>query len=101
MMEESWKARKMVPGEDTLSIMAMHYGLKPNVVRDVVKQAGVEVIREDGFTGTLTMVTSRVAKRRVIGWSDGQEGVDPDTTKLTEVAIKTISLWKHENDSDS
>lgn len=100
-MEQSWKARKMVAGQDTLSVMAMHYGLEPRVVRDVVMQAGVEVIREDGFTGTLIMVTSRAAKRKVIGWSDGQEGIDPDTTKLTEVAIKTISLWKHENDSDS
>jgi hypothetical protein len=92
-MTASWVARKMIPGRDTVSVMAMHYGLRPNQVRDVIKEAGVEVIREDGFKGTL------VKKSRGTAWSDGQVGFDPETTKLTRTAIMTVARWKIEKDT--
>lgn len=108
-MEQSWKARQMVPGKDTISVMAKHYGLRPSVVRDIVKTAGVQVIREDGFRGTLTMVIvdeavigqSKLRKTRLAGWSDGKVGINPATTKLTRPAIMAVARWKHENDSDN
>lgn len=89
MAQQSWKARQMVPGQDTISIMAMHYGFKPSQVRDIIKAAGVEVIREDGFKGQLVSVKGS----RTPGWSDGQVGVDPATTKLTRPAIKAVADW--------
>lgn len=108
-MVQSWKARQMVPGKDTISVMAKHYGLKPSKVRDIVKEAGVQVIREDGFRGTLVMVTvdeavigqPKLRKTRLAGWSDGTVGIDPATTKLTKPAIMAVARWKHENDSDN
>ncbi|HEY6020510.1 MAG TPA: hypothetical protein VIY48_11675 [Candidatus Paceibacterota bacterium] len=100
-MSESWTARKMVPGKDTISVMAMHYGFKPSVVRDVIRAAGVKVIREDGFKGYLHMKTVSgssvgkpgVRRTKVITWSDGSLGVDPATTKLTKEAIKAVAFW--------
>lgn len=95
-MSDSWKARKMVPGKDTISTMALHYGTTPATLREVIKQAGVEVIREDGFKGALATVKSVSHKSRVIGWSDGVPGVDSSTTKLTRAAISAVVQWKIE-----
>jgi hypothetical protein len=103
-VETSFKARQMVPGKDTLSVMAMHYGLKPSTVRDIIKSANVPVIREDGFKGEIIMVSYAPGKRKVLGWSDGQVGIDPDKTKLTKPAIMAVAHWKFlqsENDGDN
>ncbi len=104
-MQQSWKARKMVPGKDTLSTMALHYGISDVAIRDIILQLGVEVFREDGFRGTLEMVVTQEASsgqtrnrnRKVIGWSDGQPGVNISTTKLTKQAIMTVARWKIEH----
>ncbi len=90
MSQQSWKARKMIPGKDTISVMALHYGLKPSKVRDIIKTAGADVIREDGYQGGLVAISS--GKTRTVGWSDGQ-AVDPATTKLTRSAIKAVARW--------
>lgn len=90
-MESTWKARQMVAGKDTIRIMAEHYGLKPSAVRDIVKQAGVELIREDGFRGPL------VRKGSSYEWSDGLR-VDLETTKLTKAAILAVAQWKFQHD---
>lgn len=101
-MEQSWKARPMVPGKDTLSVMAMHYGLTPKTIVEVVRESGADVIRVDGFRGNLTLVgtrerldgTPRNRSRKVLGWSDGLAGAtDPSTIKLTRAAIREISRW--------
>lgn len=100
-MSESWKARKMVPGRDTIRVMATHYGLKPSDVRDIIRKAGAKVIREDGFRGYLHMTTvsgvrvgkPEVKRSKVIAWSDGSLGVDADTTKLTKEAIMAVATW--------
>ena len=106
-MVKSWKARKMVPGKDTLSIMAMHYGLSPSKARDIIISAGVKVIREDGFKGKLLVFGKRnvsaivvglsprlMNQRRVTGWEDGLIGVELATTKLTRPAIRAVAQWK-------
>lgn len=103
-MVSSFKARQMVPGKDTIGVMAMHYGLKPSQVRDIIMQAGVQVIREDGFKSALATAKKQIVpgarKTSVVVWSDGVEGVDPATTKLTKEAIMTVAKWKHEHDED-
>lgn len=95
-MVQSFKARQMQPGHDTISVMAMHYGFKPSKVTDIIKQAGAEVIREDGFRSKLlgAMVSKEgKGKVRAIVWTDGVIGVNPDKTRLTKDAIKAVSLW--------
>ncbi len=103
MTQQSWKARKMVPGRDTISTMAMHYGLKPSQIRDIIMSAKSPLLREDGYRGALVMVDNRsgvgVRKTKVIGWGDGQEGVNPDTTKLTKSAILAVAHWRLQIDS--
>jgi hypothetical protein len=100
-MTQTFKARQMVPSRDTIAVMALHYGLKPSIVRDVIKRAGAKLIREDGFRGTLVSIPGASRVR----WSDGVEGVDPKTTKLTRKAITAVSRWKFEqsleNDKDN
>lgn len=107
-MPVAWKARKMVSGKDTIAVMAMHYGLRPSKVRDIIREAGAKVIREDGYKSKLVMVESEVrslmlgARRtKVVGWEDGSAGVDPSTTKLTKPAIMAVALWKHQHDSEN
>lgn len=108
-MAQSWKARQMVPGKDNISTMALHYGLKSTDVQQVCREAGVDLVREDGFRGTLAMVDSKVTlagqprnrNRKVLGWSDGQVGVNPETTKLTRSAITSVARWAFANTSDS
>ena len=105
-MAKSWQARQMVPGKDTLSTMAMHYGITHGTIIEVVRQADVQVIREDGFLGFLGLVdtkarldgTLRNRNRKVAGWSDGQVGVNPETTKLTRPAIIAVAQWKFQQD---
>jgi hypothetical protein len=113
IMTQSFMARKMVPGKDTIKVMALHYGLKPSVVRDVIRKAGVKVIREDGYRSKLVFADTRnavVSSRtlrpsKVVGWEDGELGVDPETTRLTKAAIMAVAHWsfaqKLENDSDN
>lgn len=96
----------MVPGRDTVSVMALHYGLKPSLVRDIIKQAGVPVIRgTDGHRGTLVNLTTMMisqaegevtSRLRSVVWDDAQP-FDPETTKLTRAAIMTVARWKIEN----
>lgn len=111
-MTQSWKARPMIPGRDTISIMALHYNLAPTKVKEVIRRAAVEVIREDGFRGTVTLVEpynpgggyNGRRSRKVVGWSDGEVGVNPATTKLTKAAIMAVSRWAHsqgENNGDN
>lgn len=112
-MTQTFRARQMVPRKDTISVMALHYGLKPSDVRDIIRAAGAPVIREDGFKGYLHMTTVsglRVGKpeakrSKVFAWSDGMLGVNPDTTKLTRKAILAVARWKFEqslkNDNDN
>lgn len=85
----------MVPGRDTLSTMALHYGITHSEIRQIVENAGVPVIREDGFRGTITPVRNGHVGRPRLGWSDGRVGVDVETTRLTKLAIREVSLWKH------
>ena len=89
-MTQTFTARQMVPSVDTIAVMAMHYGLKPSTVRDVIKRSGAKLIREDGFRGTLVSIPG--ASR--VKWSDGVEGVNPKTTKLTRKAIMAVAQWK-------
>lgn len=96
-MTQSFKARQMVPSKDTIAVMALHYGLKPSTVRDVIKRARVKLIREDGFKGTLVSIPG--ASR--VKWSDGVEGVDPKTTKLTRPAINAVAKWKFEQSENT
>jgi hypothetical protein len=85
----------MQPGHDTVDVMATHYGVTPAAVRDAIKSAGAEVIREDGYRGTLAMVAAgESGKKKIVGWSDGQAGFDPTTTKLTKSAILAVARWK-------
>jgi hypothetical protein len=90
---QSFKARQMVPGKDTISVIAMHYGFTPSHVRDIIMKAGARVTREDGFTGTL--LKAKTFKFAV--WSDGRVGVNPAKTKLTRQAIKAVSQWAWQN----
>jgi hypothetical protein len=107
-MTVTWKARKMVPGKDTLAVMAMHYGISTGTITEIVLEAGADVIREDGFRGSVTMVdtksrldgTLRSRNRKVAGWSDGQVGVNPETTKLTRTAIRAVVSWKFKHDDE-
>lgn len=101
MAQPMFKARKMIPGKDTISVMAMHYGLKPSKVRDIIKQAGAEVIREDGHRGRLVNLTTSMvsdasgqvtSKIRSVVWDDCQS-VDPMTTKLTRQSIMAVADW--------
>lgn len=91
---QSIKARKTVPGRDTISVIASRYGLTPRRVRDIIRVAGAEVVREDGFRGKLVGVKDGHVGRPKLGWSDGQVGVDPATTKLTRAAIRAVATWK-------
>ena len=104
-MTQSFKARQMVPGKDTIRVMATHYGLKPSVVRDIIMKAGVKVVREDGFRGKLADLSRGdfvvaglsprlMSMKKIVGWEDGTIGVDPLTTKLTRKAITAVALWK-------
>lgn len=102
-MQRSWKARKMIPGRDTLDTMAMHYGITTVAIRNILFNAGADLIREDGFRGQLKMVAPqetslRSRPRKVLGWSDGQVGIDTDTTKLTRSAIDAVVQWKIQNE---
>lgn len=105
-METSFKARQMVPGRDTLSTMAMHYGISNTTIMEVVREASADVIRADGFHGFLNLVstnqrldgTPRNRNRKVLGWSDGEVGVNPETTKLTRTAIRAVAAWKWRQD---
>jgi hypothetical protein len=107
-MTVTWQARKMVPGKDTLAVMAMHYGISTGTIIEVVLEAGADVIREDGFHGFVAMVdtksrldgTLRNRHRKVAGWSDGQVGVNPETTKLTRTAIRAVASWKFKHDDE-
>jgi len=107
--QTSFKARQMVAGRDNVSTMALHYSLKPTDILRACREAGVPLIREDGFRGLVVEVatkttlagTPRNRNRNVLGWSDGQVGVNPDTTKLTRLAIFTIARWAFQNSSDS
>ena len=105
MSQQSWKARKMQPGHDTISTMAMHYGLKPKQVGNIIKTAGVDVIRQDGFRGKLVMIrdVDMDGKRMspVLGWSDGEPAVDFETTRLTKAAISAVAHWKIASSEDS
>lgn len=94
-MSDSWKARKMVPGKDTINTMALHYGTTPATLREVIRKAKAEVIREDGFQGTFTLV------KKATVWSDGQVGVDLATTKLTKAAILAVVQWKISLDEEA
>lgn len=99
-MVKSWKARKMVPGKDTIGVMAVHYGLSPSTVIRVIKSAKAEVIREDGFRGVIRMVNRAAGSGTswlTNGWSDGKFGVDPNTTRLTKSSIMAVSQWAHQN----
>lgn len=101
-MSESWKARKMVPGKDTISTMALHYGTNTSTLIEAIRASEAEVIRADGHQGSLALVgtkqrldgTERNRNRKVLGWADGQIGVDPNTTKLTKAAIFAVVAWK-------
>jgi hypothetical protein len=74
MTQQIWTARKMVPGKDTLSVMAMHYGITTSTIIEVVRTADADVIREDGFHGFLAAVKNGLRGRPKLGWSDGQVG---------------------------
>lgn len=105
MPQTSFKARQMVPGQDNVSTMALHYGLRPTDILHICREAGVLLIREDGFKGLVVEVATKTTlageprnrNRKVLGWSDAQAGVNPDTTKLTRPAIMAVARWKHEN----
>jgi hypothetical protein len=111
-MTESWTARKMVAGKDTVRVMATHYGLKPSTVLEIIKAAEAPLFREDGYRGYLHTKTlsgeaagkPSVKRTTVMMWSDGTVGVDPLTTKLTKAAIRAVALWawrkSNENDGD-
>jgi len=110
---KTWKARKMVPSKDTISVMALHYGLRPSKVRDIIKSAGVKVIREDGFKGKLVNLGGKrnaivvglspqlMGQKFIAGWEDGRIGVDPATTRLTKAAIMAVAFWKFQKDSEN
>jgi len=103
MTQQSWLARQMKPRKDNIATMALHYGLTPTDIQNVVLEAGAELVREDGFVGKLEMVVSKITlsgeprnrSRKVIGWSDGEAGVNSETTKLTRDAITAVAKWKH------
>lgn len=95
----SWVARQMVPGKDTIRVMATHYGLKPSVVTDIIRRAGAPLVREDGYKSRIHLqrthgaVVGKPWRRQVStpAWSDGSLGVDPTTTKLTRPAINAVA----------
>lgn len=91
-MSQSWKARKMVPGKDSIATMALHYGTTPATLREVIRKAGSKVIRDDGFKGTFVLV------KKATVWSDGRVGIDLATTTLTREAITAVVLWKIQQD---
>jgi hypothetical protein len=94
-VSESWKARKMVPGKDTIATMALHYGTTPATLREVIRKAGAEVIRDDGLKLTFVL-----AKKTTV-WSDGRVGVDLATTALTKAAISAVVQWKISLDEEA
>lgn len=95
----SWKARQMVPGKDTIRVIATHYGLKPSQVVDIARKASAPLIREDGFESRIHLQRTRGAVvgrpwRHMVStpaWSDGSLGVDPMTTKITRPAINAVA----------
>lgn len=94
-MSESWKARKMVPGKDSIATMALHYGTTPATLREVIRKAGAEVIRDDGLKLTFVL-----AKKATV-WSDGQVGINLATTALTKAAISAVVQWKISLDEEA
>lgn len=108
-MSESWKARKMVPGKDTISTMALHYGTNSGTLIEVIRVSGADVIRDDGYKGPLVRVHSRAKldgtlrnrNRNVLGWGDGKVGVNPAFTLLTTAAIRAVAQWKIEQQPET
>jgi hypothetical protein len=96
MTTPTFKARQMKPYHDTIATMAQHYGVPVQRVREAIRETETTVIREDGHQGTLDLVRNGNVGRPRLGWNDGVVGIDPETTVLTEPAIKAVArkLWR-------